>query len=104
MFIANIFILVKFLGNFSRGHIYDRTGIKISAFMKIFCSIRGDLEKPRSGTRKVRVTLSSKHRLLKVLQWMQEYPKLKVLGQLYGVSRLFAKREIRHLIPILFDS
>jgi hypothetical protein len=82
--------------------IYDRTGIERSAFMKIFCSIRGDLEKPRSGTRKVRVTLSSQHRLLMVLQWMREYPKMKVLGQLYGVSRLFAKREIRHLIPILF--
>ena len=74
--------------------VFDRTGIERSAFMKIFSSVRADLEKPRSGSRKVRVTLSSQHRLLMVLQWLPEYPKFKVLGQLYGVSRLFARREI----------
>jgi len=82
--------------------VFDRTGIEHSTFMKILSSIKIDLERPRSGTRKVRVTLASQHRLLLVLQWLREYPKFKVLGQMYGVSRLFVKREIRHLIPILF--
>lgn len=82
--------------------IYDRTGIERSSFTRIFGLVRDDLEKPRSGTRKIRVTLSSAHRLLMVLQWLREYPKFKVMAQLYGVSRYFVKREIRHQIPILF--
>jgi hypothetical protein len=82
--------------------IFDNTGVEISTFMKIFSAIETDLEKPRSGRRKIRVTLSSQHRLLMVLQWLREYPKFKILGPLYGVSRLFARKEIRHPIPILF--
>lgn len=82
--------------------IYDRTGIEKSTFKEIFCAIRQDLENPRTGMRKVRVTLSSESRLLMVLQWLREYPNFKVLAQMYFVSRFYAQREIRHIIPILF--
>jgi hypothetical protein len=82
--------------------VYDRTGIERSTFLRILQLIRVDLERPRSGQRKVRVTLSSANRLMMVLQWLREYPKFKVLAQMYSVSRFFVKREIRHLIPILF--
>ena len=82
--------------------VYDRTGVERSSFYWIFALVKEDLEKPRSGSRKIRVTLSTANRLLMVLQWLREYPKFKVLAQLYGVSRYFVKREIRHQMPILF--
>jgi hypothetical protein len=82
--------------------IYDRTVVERSTFNRILGLVRSDLERPRSGGRKVRVTLSTDNRLLMVLQWLREYPKFKVLAQMYRVSRFFVQREIRHLIPILY--
>lgn len=37
-----------------------------------------------------------------VLQWLREYPKLKVLADLYSVSTAQVSREINHIIPLLF--
>lgn len=82
--------------------IYDRTGIERSTFSRILAKIREDLEGPRTGRRKIRVTLSTQKRLLMVLHWLREYLKFKTMAQLYGVSRFFVKREIRHQMPILF--
>lgn len=91
--------------------IHDRTGIYEDTFEWIYYKIKDKIIQPRYHpfnafkTRHITKTgLDTRTRLLLVLHWLRHYPHLSILRDIYGVSKSYISRDIRHIIPILYTT
>eukprot|EP01112_Ceratiomyxa_fruticulosa_P009433 TRINITY_DN2457_c0_g1_i7.p1 TRINITY_DN2457_c0_g1~~TRINITY_DN2457_c0_g1_i7.p1 ORF type:complete len:376 (-),score=58.77 TRINITY_DN2457_c0_g1_i7:48-1124(-) len=96
-------------GNIMQSNVYERTGLFEDDFEEIFEMVKDDIVQPRyvrskpSNSHKATPTsLSPRMRLLLVLHWLHDYPKYKLLKQIYHISKAQISREIHHILPILY--
>lgn len=54
--------------------------------------------------RRMATALSPRARLLLVLHWLRDYPKLSLLRDVYHVSTTYISQDIHHIVPILYSS
>lgn len=80
-----------------------RCGVEVEQFNEFLALVRPDLEKPRSGHKQNRPSLSPAHRLMLVLHWIRKYLDYHSLGLIYGISESSICREIKYLLPILYS-
>jgi len=84
--------------------IYNRTGVYPDDFESLFKRIENRISMARMTTKKgISTSLDGRSRLLLVLQWLHEYLFYRVLADQYGISKTQVFREIRHIVPILYQ-
>lgn len=89
--------------NLTESQIEARTGLAATDFEAIASIVEESISRPRANanTTRVKTILSTRTRLTLVLQWLREYPRLQLLGDLYDLHTSTISRDIRHIVPKL---
>lgn len=64
--------------------ITKETSLEVNRFESLYQQL--NISTARNGGRKVKTVLSERMRLLMVLHWLREKPKLRILAQKFGLS------------------
>mmetsp|Transcript_1672 Transcript_1672/g.2186 ORF Transcript_1672/g.2186 Transcript_1672/m.2186 type:complete len:296 (+) Transcript_1672:319-1206(+) len=82
--------------------IFDRTGLFEDDFENLYQRTTVQLSSCRTGALVKRRILAPRSLLLFGLHFLRENLKMKVLGEIYGISSSTAKRELHFILPILY--
>lgn len=89
----------------ARTNVFEQTGLFEDEFLNICNLVENSVVSPRAvvAKKKVAASLGSRSRILLVLDWLKSYHTYAELGRTYGVSKSFVSRDIKHILPLLWQ-